>query len=80
MTDVKVEIQPIEPEQDWSVCCSKSSSHFIKYMVQVLVSVTILIFAIVNISLGKTDSVYWSIITLIIGVFVPAPTLTKEQK
>ena len=82
MTDIKVEIPEIhnDDNENWNVCCSKSSSHFIKYMVQVLVSITILIFAIVNISLGKTDSVYWSIITLIIGVFVPAPTLSKEQK
>lgn len=80
MEDTKVDIKNTEHDEEWAVCCSKSSSHFIKYMVQVIVCICILIFAIVNISLGKTDSVYWSMITLIIGVFVPSPSLTKGSK
>jgi hypothetical protein len=72
-------IQKIEEDPEWSICCSKSSSHFIKYLVQVLVSLTILIFAIVMIATGHDDSVYWSLVTLIIGVFVPSPSLTNPK-
>ena len=80
--DKKIDIAPgpqaTKDNESWNVCCSRSSSNFVKYLVQVLVSMTILIFAIVNISLGKNDAVYWSLITLIVGVFVPSPTLSKH--
>lgn len=77
MQETKIDIET-EEKEDWAICCSKSSSHFIKYMVQVIFSMCILSFAIVNISLGRNDPIYWSMITLIIGVFVPSPTLAKK--
>jgi hypothetical protein len=88
LAEVRVEqIKKIEPESkalgsqrlphdpEWVVCCSNSSSHFIKYLVQVIVSITILAFAIAMIATGHNDAVYWSLVTLIVGVFVPSPTL-----
>jgi len=72
-------VQKIEENVEWAVCCSKSSSTFIKYLVLVLVSLTILIFAIVMIATGHDDSVYWSLVTLIIGVFVPSPSLANPK-
>ena len=78
MEETKIDIK--EENEEWAICCSRSSAHFIKYMVQVIVCLCILIFAIINISLGRTDSVYWSMITLIIGVFVPSPSLSKGSK
>lgn len=86
----QINLQKIEPEpvidsiargddndNEWVVCCSNSSSHAIKYLVQVIVSMTILGFAIAMIASGHDDAVYWSLITLIVGVFVPSPTLAK---
>lgn len=64
--------------EHWDTCCSRSSSRFVKYLVQVVVSIIILIFAIVNISLGHNDPVYYSLLTLIVGVFIPSPTLKKD--
>lgn len=64
-----------EPVDDWVICCSNSSSRFIKYLVQVIVSMTILAFAIAMIATGHDDAVYWSLVTLIVGVFVPSPSL-----
>jgi hypothetical protein len=86
LAEVRVEqIKKIEPESkaanevchepEWVVCCSNSSSHAIKYLVQVIVSMTILAFAIAMIATGHNDAVYWSLVTLIVGVFVPSPTL-----
>lgn len=72
-------VQKIEEDVEWAICCSKSSSHFVRYIVQVLVSLTILIFAIVMIATGHNDSVYWSLVTLIIGVFVPSPSLANPK-
>ena len=80
LSEIKVEhsIKKVEPDElEWVVCCSNSSSHFIKYMVQVIVSMTILGFAIAMIATNHNDAVYWSLVTLIVGVFVPSPTLAK---
>jgi hypothetical protein len=68
-----------DPDENWAICCSNSSSHFIKYMVQVVVSLTILTFAIVMIATGHTDPVWWSLLTLVIGIFVPTPSLSKGK-
>jgi hypothetical protein len=77
--DKKIDMPAVDgSKENWNMCCSRSSTSFVKYMVQVLVSMTILVFAIVNISMGRNDAVYWSLITLIVGVFVPSPTLSKQ--
>ena len=68
-----------DPNETWAICCSNSSSHFIKYIVQVVISITILAFAITMIATGHDDAVYWSLITLIVGVFVPTPSLSKGK-
>ena len=63
--------------ENWQICCSGSSSHAIKYFSQISVYFAVLIFALVNISMGKNDPVYWGLLTLIIGAMAPAPTLKK---
>lgn len=90
LSEVKVEhsIKKVEPataktegllpdEGEWTVCCSKSSSNFIKFSVQVTTSMSILGFAIGMIASGNNDPVYWSLITLIMGVYVPSPSLKR---
>jgi len=68
-----------DPNENWAICCSNSSAHFIKYIVQVVISIAILSFAIAMIATGHDDAVYWSLITLIVGVFVPTPSLGKGK-
>lgn len=68
-----------EKNERWEICCSGSSSHFVKYAAQISVYFAILIFALVNIGLGKNDPIYWSLLTLIIGAIAPAPTLKREK-
>lgn len=68
-----------DPNENWAICCSNSSAHFIKYIVQVVISIVILSFAIAMIATGHDDAVYWSLVTLIVGVFVPSPSLSKGK-
>ena len=79
--DTVIDCPPLERQnsinENWQICCSGSSSHFIKYAAQVLVCFAMLIFSLVNISLGHNDPVYWSLLMLIVGVFVPSPSLKK---
>ena len=74
-----VAVHDDDPNENWAICCSNSSAHFIKYMVQVVVSLTILTFAIVMIATGHDDPVWWSLLTLVIGIFIPSPSLSKGK-
>lgn len=77
--EVRVVMPADDPDETWAICCSNSSAHFIKYIVQVVVSLTILAFAIAMIATGHDDAVYWSLLTLVIGIFVPQPSLGKSK-
>ncbi len=83
MDELEIKSKEIEIENkknEWNVCCSKSSSVFIKYVVQVLISLIVLIFSIVQLSMDdkRDKSIYISLISTILGLFVPAPTLDKK--
>lgn len=70
-----------EPNEQWSGCCSKTDSHFLKYLVQVIISLIILIFSIIMIVIrnGGNCEVYFSIISAILGIFSPSPSMTKKN-
>jgi len=68
-----------EPNEQWAGCCSQTSSHFLKYIVQVIISAIILIFSIIMIVIrnGEKCEVYFSIISAILGSS-PSPSMTKK--
>jgi hypothetical protein len=70
-----------DPNEQWSGCCSKTDSHFLKYLVQVIISLIILIFCIIMIVIkdGVTCEVYFSIVSAILGIFSPSPSMTKKN-
>jgi hypothetical protein len=70
-----------EPNEQWSGCCSKTDSHFLKYLVQVIISLIILIFSIIMIVIKNSVNceVYFSIISAILGIFSPSPSMTKKN-
>lgn len=68
-----------EEKQQWSMCCSKSSSTFVKYIVQVIIALIILIFSIIKLSINSNEdkAIYISLISTILGLFIPAPSSAK---
>jgi hypothetical protein len=76
-----MEIPQNELDEQWSGCCSKTNSTFLKYIVQVIISVIILLFSIVMIVIkdGIGCEVYFSIISAIMGIYSPSPSLNKKQ-
>ena len=86
MPDLKMDINPDhvhEHEDDdhieWSLCCSKSSKSFIKYITTVCMSVIVMVFCIVMIYSNpeNDNSIYFSLISSIISLYIPAPTLER---
>ena len=81
--DVDSEQKKIEHEDDveWQICCSKSSKSFIKYMVTVAMSIIVLCFSIFMFASNpeNDNSIYFSLLSSILTLFVPAPTLDKIE-
>ena len=66
----------MEGEEDrvWQTCCSKSSSSFLRYVSQLVVTLAVLSLSIGMLASGSNDALYPSLITLILGVSLPTPT------
>lgn len=66
---------------EWDICCSKSSKSFIKYLTTVSISIIVLIFCIVMIfkNPDANNSIYFSLISSIITLYIPAPTLDGSK-
>ena len=78
--EIKIEIpvpkiprDSIEMDTEYNTCCSKTKSSFLKFISQLFVSLIILVYSLTMVAIGRNDSVYYSLITLIIGVYIPTP-------
>lgn len=91
MTDIETDIEiglpnitippTIVTDDDWDICCSKSSKEFIKYCSTLIISIIILIFCIFMICLseiGSDNSIYFSLISSIMTLYIPAPEIGKK--
>jgi hypothetical protein len=63
-----------KPRQTWHVCCSETDPEFIKYVSQSIVSAAVMGLAIIKLAQGSEDALYPSLLTMILGVYVPTPT------
>jgi hypothetical protein len=71
----------MEPvNEEWEGCCSKSDSHFVKYVSQLCISLMVLImcFTMIVINNGKTCEVYFSLISGIVGLYSPQPQIKRQ--
>jgi len=60
-------------------CCSSTPFYFTKYIILVIISFSILVFSMVQIIMHPTEPnvVYFSLISHIIGIYIPAPKTEK---
>jgi len=77
-----MEIPQSETNEEWTGCCSKTNSTFLKYITMVAICVIILMFSIVMIVIrdGNNCEVYFSLISAIMGIFAPSPSMNKRFK
>lgn len=86
MIDVDVDIKTKDPDEhdeneEWQLCCSKSSKAFIKYITTVFMSTVVLIFSIIMVALNpdRDNSIYFSMISSIISLYVNPPQIEKTN-
>ena len=83
MDNIRVEVNNDddvhEDDVQWQICCSHSSKSFIKYVVTVIMSIIVLVFSIYMIASNpeNDNSIYFSLMSSIIGMYMPQPTLDK---
>ena len=73
----------MEPEksESWKICCSNSSSQFIKFAITAIVCLTVMIFSMLMISSNpeKDNSIYFSLISSILSLYIPSPSLHDDK-
>ena len=65
---------------DWYICCSHSNPETIKYATQVTIALIVLLFSIIQLSVldnQQDKTIYFSLISTIIGLFIPSPNIKK---
>jgi len=72
-----IDIKTDNNDDTYKICCSNTSKEFIKYITTVTISIIILIFSIVMIILNpkENNTIYFSLISHIIGVYIPTPSI-----
>ena len=70
---------PDDEHIEWVTCCSKSSKGFVKFVVQLCICAFVLVFSATMIILNPDDdnSIYFSLLSSILTLYIPAPCLTK---
>lgn len=68
------------PNEEWEGCCSKSDSHFVKYISQLCISLMVLVmcFTMIVLNNGKSCEVYFSLISGIVGLYSPQPQIKRQ--
>ena len=64
-------------EESWQMCCSKSDRHFIKYVVQVAMGASVIIFSMIQIATGNQENneIYFSLLSGTMAYFLPSPSM-----
>jgi hypothetical protein len=72
--------QPGEPRpmtrstsSKWTTCCSRTEPAFIRYISQLVIAYTVLLFAITMLALGRESPYYSGLVGLVVGHFLPEP-------
>ena len=83
VADEKRHLEKIKYSQSWQMCCSQTDSAFFKYLIQIIVGMVVILFSMIQIFLAEPDddtSIYFSLISTIVGVFLPSPKFVPQRQ
>ena len=67
--------------ENWKICCSNSSSHFIKFFITFIICFSVMTFSMIMI-INNTDddnAIYFSLISSILALFMEPPKLEQPK-
>ena len=67
--------------ENWKICCSNSSSHFIKFFVTFSICFSVMIFSMIQIinNPDKDNSIYFSLISSILALYMDGNFMEGEE-
>jgi hypothetical protein len=84
MSETRYEaVESREPKQElapdtWRCCCGTFSNEHVKYLVQIAFGASIMLFSMVQIIRNDGDvTVYYSMLSGTMGLFLPSPGMKK---
>ena len=76
----RIKIENEQLKNEWEFCCSRSSRDAVKYMTQIGIASSILIFSFIRLSVTDDDKeIYYSLISFVLGVIFPSPSFAKKK-
>ena len=79
---IKIEDEHIKNENTWKSCCLTADKRFVVFITQFSISIIILSFSMYKLLTASTcdeTQVYIGLITMIIGVYMPQPTIKQNN-
>ena len=80
--DIKTLINKEDNEfREYNICCSKSSVGAIHFFSQLTICIFVLLFSFLQIFINpeKDNSIYFSLISSILSLFIQPPAITTQQ-
>ena len=67
--------------QDWKICCSRSSAQFIQFAITAFVCFSVLLFSMIMIinNPDNDNTIYFSLISSILSLYMTPPNLHEEH-
>ena len=68
--------------ENWKICCSNSSSHFIKFFITFSICFSVIIFSMIQVinNPDKDNSIYFSLISSILSLYMEPPRLEQTKR
>lgn len=72
----RAKIENEKYRDEWQGCCSRTNKHFLKYITQIIMGSSVMIFSMVQISRGaENPEIYFSLLSGTLGLFLPHPQI-----
>lgn len=75
----RLKIENEKYKDEWSGCCSKTNKHFLKYITQIMMGGSVMVFCMVQIGVGaENPEIYFSLLSGTLGLFLPHPQIKDD--
>jgi len=72
---LKIENEKLRDEWDTG-CCSKTDKHYLKFITQIVMGSSVMIFSMIQIARGAdSPEIYFSMLSGTLGIFIPNPNI-----
>ena len=75
----RLKIENEKLQNEWTGCCSKTDKHYLKFITQIAMGSSVMIFSMVQIARGAdSPEIYFSMLSGTLGIFIPHPQIEKD--